>query len=82
MQCQHHLDPHWLTLNKDRSLALSPIGKAIAYTRSKMKSGFQIAAGAYSSYVTRAIWKGIRSRFHFGMGIYPQSLGRATDFSF
>ena len=39
------------------------------YTRSKMKPGFQIAAGAYSSYVTRAIWKGFRSRFHFGMGI-------------
>ena len=39
------------------------------YTRSKMKPGFQIVAGAYSSYVTRAIWKGIRSRFHFGMGI-------------
>ena len=69
MQRQHHLAPHWLTLNKDRALALSPIGKAIAYTRSKMKSGFQIVAGAYSSYVTRAIWKGIRSRFHFGMGI-------------
>ena len=41
------------------------------YTRSKMEPGFQIVAGAYSSYVTRAIWKGIRSRFHFGMGIYP-----------
>ena len=39
------------------------------YTRSKVKPGFQIAAGTYSSYVTRAIWKGIRSRFHFGMGI-------------
>ena len=34
-----------------------------------MTPGFQIAAGAYSSYVTKAIWKGIRSRFHFGMGI-------------
>jgi hypothetical protein len=34
-----------------------------------MKPGFQIATGAYSSYVTIAIWKGIRSRFHFGMGI-------------
>ena len=42
--------------------------KAI-YTRSKMEPGFQIAAGSYSSYVTRAIWKDIRSRFHFGMGI-------------
>ena len=40
------------------------------YTRSKMEPGFQIVAGAYSSYVTRAIWKGIRSRFHFGMGIH------------
>ena len=39
------------------------------YTRSKMKSGFQIVAGAYSSYVTRAIWEGIRFRCHFGMGI-------------
>ena len=42
---------------------------SLKYTRSKMKPGFQIVAGAYSSYVTRAIWKGIRSRFPFGMGI-------------
>ena len=27
----------WLTLNKDRSLALSPIGKAIAYTHNHWK---------------------------------------------
>jgi hypothetical protein len=33
-----------------------------------MKPGFQIVTGAYSAYVTRVIWKGIRSRFHFGMG--------------
>jgi hypothetical protein len=39
------------------------------YTHSKMKPGFQIAAEAYSSCVTRAMWKGLWSRFHFGMGI-------------
>ena len=27
------------------------------YTRSKIEFRFQIVAGAYSSYVTRAIWK-------------------------
>ena len=31
--------------------------KTWVYTRSKMKPGFQIVAGAYSSYVTRTIWK-------------------------
>jgi hypothetical protein len=37
---------------------------SMVYTRSKIEFGFQIVAGAYSSSVTRAIWKSIRSRFH------------------
>ena len=54
---------------KERNLVERLFNKLKNYTRSKMKPGFQIATGAYSSYVTKAIWKGIRSRFHFGMGI-------------
>ena len=41
-----------------------------------MKPGFQIAAGAYFSYVTRAIWKGARSRFHFGMVVRDENMLR------
>ena len=50
--------------------------------RSKMKPGFQIAEGTYSSYVTREIWK------VFGPGCILEwtyhalvaQLDRATDF--